>query len=105
MSARETSLGLAELGAMLRTEIEAMRENLEGGDLDPLLYLDSAELTMTVSVEDAAETKSGFAFRVFGVGLDLGAAETEKLAAGNTLKLVLKTSGDVAVAVAGSKGG
>ena len=97
--AKETDrFPLSELAKALREDLDKMQADLAKDNKEAALFLDSAEIEVTVGFEKSATAEAGVKVSVFGFGAKGGTKGEIGSQTGHRLKLILKPDTKVGVA-------
>jgi hypothetical protein len=98
-----SGFGLPEVLAALRRDLDAASAVFAAGDREPLLFVQGAEVELTVAVERASTGKGELSFRVFGIGVGGGGERSKSQANTHTIKLILQPGGENTIPALGDE--
>lgn len=98
MSDTNTNVGIPEILASLREDLDKAQQSLSKSGDQPLLKLDSAEIELSVSISQSSDVKAKLGFNVLGINLGTSAKENEAIQNAHKVKICLKPFGSVGVA-------
>ncbi len=95
---KEKTIGIPEVLASLRDDLDKAQEALSQSEKEPFLKLDSAEIELTVSISQSFGTEVKVGFNVLGISFGAGAKENEDSQNSHKIKISLKPFSAVGVA-------